>query len=117
MKKVVTDDNILAKCRDILDKWSAGQAYSPTSALGSESEFVAAEAHSLERFTLSTSYRVRFKHWSKMPKGTDYCSSPKGVNDYDIWEDVLASTKTQDFDYGIEDTAKREDCPNSECHD
>lgn len=117
MKHTITDQGILSKCKAILDKWAASQAYSPTKALGSDAELVSAESYTLERFSMRTSFRVRWKEWRKMPKGSDYSTSPTNPSEYDVWRDVQAGEKTSDFACGLSDTSKREDCPNSECHD
>jgi hypothetical protein len=111
MKQTVTDNEILSKCKAILDKWSAGQAYSPTQQLGTDSQFVAAESYTVERFTLTTGMRTRKLHLEQLKNGSDYYSNAKDVDDYDIWSDIKEDDKRSDFDFGIEETTHARTCP------
>ena len=117
MKRSVNDPESLDKCKSILNDWSSSRPYSPTKRLGDDAELVSAVSHTIERFTLTTAFRVRYSGWRQMPKGTDYHEHPHSANEYDIWKDVLPGIKDQDFDHGIEETSKREECPNPECRD
>ena len=111
MKQTVTDNEILSKCKAILDKWSAGQAYSPTQQLGTDSQFVAAESYTVERFTLTTGMRTRKLHLEQLKNGSDYYSNAKDADDYDIWSDIKEDDKRSDFDFGIEETTHARICP------
>lgn len=111
MKQAVTDNETLSKCKAILDKWSAGQAYSPTQQLGTDSQFVAAESYTVERFTLTTGMRTRKLHLEQLKNGSDYCSNAKDIDDYDIWQDIKGDDKRSDFDFGIEETTHARTCP------
>ena len=117
MKHEVSNQETLSKCKELLDVWSASRPYTPTTQLGSDTELVGAISHTVERFTLTTAYRVRWAEWRQMPKGADYSSSPCPASAYDLWNDIHKSVKDQEFEYGIDDTSKKIDCPNSECHD
>jgi len=111
MKQTVTNNEILSKCKAILDKWSAGQAYSPTRQLGTDSQLVAAESYTVERFTLTTGMRTRKLHLEQLKNGSDYYSNAKDVDDYDIWSDIKEDDKRSDFDFGIEETTHARTCP------
>ena len=111
MRQIVTDNEILSKCKTILDKWSAGQAYSPTQQLGTDSQFVAAESYTVERFTLTTGMRTRKLHLEQLKNGSDYYSNAKDIDDYDIWSDIKEDDKRSDFDFGIEETTHARTCP------
>ena len=111
MKHNITDNDIIAKCKDILNAFSAAQAYSPTKQLGSDSEFVSAESYSVNRFTLKAGMRTRRFHLEQLKNGSEYYRNPKDIDDYDMWDDIKEDDKCSEFDVGIDETTHARTCP------
>ena len=110
MKTIVTDQAILAKCKELLDAWSASRPYTPTKQLGRDAEFVSAVSHTIERFTLTTGMRTRKFVLKKLSSRSAYNKSPKQIARYDLWGDVVPERKREDFEVGLDDTTYAETC-------
>lgn len=114
MNHQVTDQRILDKCRELLDAYSASRPYTPTKRLGSDSEYVDAISHTVERFTLTTGMRTRQFVRKQLPNGSGYYESPRSVKSYDIWDDVRTDCKRENFEEGLDKTTFAVECPT--CH-
>ena len=114
MESQLTDESTLAKCKELLDAYSASRPYSPTKKLGTDGELVKAVSHTIERFTLVTGMRTRHAERRKLPNGSSYYEHPRSIRDYDLWEDVAPGNKRDAGDFPIDETTGAVECPT--CH-
>lgn len=110
MKHEVSNQETLAKCKELLDVWSASRPYTPTKQLGSDAEFISAVSHTIERFTLTTGMRTRVVVMRQLPAGSDYCARPKDIRSYDIWRDIQSDVARESFEVGLEETRFAKTC-------
>lgn len=111
MKQAITDQETLETCKRLLDTWSATQAYSPTSQLGTDSKLVSAESFTLERFSLETGVRTRRFVLKQLKNGSSYYEHPDSISQYGIWDDVKPEVKREDFEAPIDKTTHAKQCP------
>lgn len=114
MNMKVTNQKVISQCKEMLDKWSAGQAYSPTQTLGADAEFVSATAFTMERFTLTTGLRSRKFVRRQLKNGSEYYKNPESIDAFDLWDGVCAENTREDLDVGIDRTQSAIEC--SDCH-
>lgn len=114
MQAQITDAATLAKCKELLDAWSATRTYTPTRQLGSDSELLKAVSHTVERFTLTTGMRTRFAERRRLPSTSTYYKNPDSIKAYDLWDDVEPNNKRVDAEFALERTRGAVECPV--CH-
>jgi len=79
----VLDGSVYGKCKEAMDKWSAGRAFSMTRTLGADATITKAVMYHAYEFKLESKWTHR--EFTLEDSGTPV-SSPKDIDSYDLWD-------------------------------
>ena len=103
---IVTDEAVITKCKEVLNKWSASLSFSATKQLGTDAQFVSAKMfHAYGLFLSTTSTHREFVR----EKGGTPKANPTDIADYDIW-DIKGLSLEGEYKKELSDTCKKDEC-------
>lgn len=102
----VTDGEILAKCKQALNEWSAGLAFSLTRTLGDDTTLVKATTY--HTYGLKLESRWTHRAFELEEKGKPV-PSPRAIESYGLWDTGICGLD-EDKEVDLADTCYREEC-------
>ena len=106
----ISDEAVLAKCKEALNKWSSKLAFAVTRQLGDEAQLTAAAMYHAYTFRIETQYAHRK---FELKKGGNPTSQPTPIDQVDMW-DIDGAELTGKYDVPLPFTCYRERC--DDCH-